>query len=243
MPTSPICYTVHCPCLLGERTTEVWHSECTDKSRMQHQHDFTELLQADLPTIRRFVLRRVADHFEAEDIVQETAIKAFIHFTEFRGEATFKTWLGSIARNEIRSRHRRESTSRVSYIEADKLDQMVSAGPTDSPYHQYQKKERRRILEDVVGSLRASERDVVRLRALDGCGVADAARRLSISTSATKTRYHRGLHHLYMTLARRAKSMSPSGGTGSVRKGHGAPTTGRQVVPKVSKTPVQSMTN
>jgi DNA-directed RNA polymerase specialized sigma24 family protein len=29
----------------------------------------------------------VGDHFEADDIVPETALKAFMHFTEFRGEA------------------------------------------------------------------------------------------------------------------------------------------------------------
>ena len=60
------------------------------------QVEFTELLRADLPAIRRFVLRMVGNRFDAEDVVQETAMKAFMHFTEFRGEAKFRTWLESL---------------------------------------------------------------------------------------------------------------------------------------------------
>lgn len=81
---------------------------------MQDQQEFTELLQANLPAIHRFVLGTVCNHFDAEDIVQQTALKAFIHFAEFR--AKFRTWLASIARNEVLGRRRRECTSRLSYL-------------------------------------------------------------------------------------------------------------------------------
>jgi DNA-directed RNA polymerase specialized sigma24 family protein len=53
---------------------------------MPDQRKVTESVQADLPAIH-FVLGMVGDHFEADDIVPETALKAFMHFTEFRGEA------------------------------------------------------------------------------------------------------------------------------------------------------------
>jgi Sigma-70 region 2 len=75
------------------------------------------------------------------DIVPETALKAFMHFTEFRGEAKFKTWLTSIMRNEVRGRRRRKSTSRTLYFESHKLEQVGSARSADSPDQRYQEKE------------------------------------------------------------------------------------------------------
>jgi len=53
-----------------------------------------------------------SNQFDAEDIVQETVVKAFIHFADFRAESKFKTWLMSIAVNEVRTRRRSEFRSR-----------------------------------------------------------------------------------------------------------------------------------
>ena len=153
---------------------------------MQDQQEFTELLRANLPAIHRFVVRMVGNHVDAEDIVQETALKAFLHFTDFRVEAKFRTWLISIARNALRGRRRRESTLRLSYFEPHQLELMASAGSADSPYRQYEEKERNQMLEDAVATLHPCEKNVIRLRVLADCNVADAARRLSISIPATK---------------------------------------------------------
>jgi RNA polymerase sigma-70 factor (ECF subfamily) len=186
---------------------------------MRDQQEFTDLLKANLPAIHRFVLGMVGNHFDVEDIVQETALKAFIHFAEFRGEAKFRTWLASIARNEVRGKRRRESMSRMSYFESHELEQIASPRSTESPYCQYQEQEFSRILEDAIASLHASESDVIRLRAFDGCDVADVAHRLSISIPATKSRYHRAVHHLSLALTRRIqKPTLPARRTGSPRE-------------------------
>jgi len=179
---------------------------------MRNRQEFTELLKANLPAIRRFILRLVRNHFDAEDIVQETALKAFVHFAEFRGEASFRTWLTSIALNEARGHHRRESTSRMSYLEFHELERIACARSTDSPYHLYQKVENDRTVEDALATLRTSERNVIHLRAFDGCDVADAARRLSISIPATKSRYHRAVGHLSIALKRRTRAPMSSAG-------------------------------
>lgn len=172
---------------------------------MPDQENFTELLQPNLRALNRFVLGMVGNHFDAGDIVQETVAKAFIHFPEFRAESKFKTWLMSIALNEVRGRRRRESRSRVSYVDFDQLDQMAGAGSNDSPDRQYQEKETSRMIEEVVDSLHPTYRDVVRLRAFEGCDISDAARRLSISVPATKARYHRAVRHLSHVVARRTR--------------------------------------
>lgn len=49
----------------------------------------------------RFAVLRVGDHACAEDLVQETLIKAIENVDSFRGEASVRTWLFSILKNEI----------------------------------------------------------------------------------------------------------------------------------------------
>src|ERR1700757_932986 len=45
---------------------------------------------------------------EAEDVVQETYVRAFTHLTDFRGESSLSTWLSRIAMNEALGRLRRQ---------------------------------------------------------------------------------------------------------------------------------------
>lgn len=172
---------------------------------MPNQQEFTDLLQTNLLALNRFVLGMVGNHFDAADIVQETAAKAFIHFADFRAESKFKTWLMSIALNEVRGRRRREARSRLSFFEVEQLDQFATGGSGDSPYRQYQEREAGRILDDAMSSLHPSNQHVLRLRAFDGRDIEDTARQLSISVPAAKARYFRAARHLSRELVRRTR--------------------------------------
>lgn len=172
---------------------------------MPNQQEFSDLFQTNLLALNRFVLGMVGNHFDAADIVQETAAKAFIHFADFRAQAKFKTWLMSIALNEVRGRRRREARSRLSYFEVEQLEQLAAATAGDSPYRQYQEQEASRILDDAMSSLPPSNRDVLRLRAFGGRDIVDTARELSISVPAAKARYFRAVRHLSRELVRRTR--------------------------------------
>ena len=58
-------------------------------------------------------LSYVKNETDAEDVAQETFIKAFYNLAGFRGESKFSTWLISIALNEARSRLRRQAAIRI----------------------------------------------------------------------------------------------------------------------------------
>ncbi len=94
---------------------------------MPTQQEFTELLQPNLLPLNRFVFGMVGNQFDAEDIVQETVVKAFIHFADFRAESKFKTWLMSIAVNEVRTKRRTEFRSRMSYFDFDQLERLANS--------------------------------------------------------------------------------------------------------------------
>jgi RNA polymerase sigma-70 factor (ECF subfamily) len=172
---------------------------------MPSQHEFTELLQPNLLPLNRFVFGMVGNQFDAEDIVQETVVKAFIHFADFRAESKFKTWLMSIAINEVRTRRRTEFRSRTTYFDFDQLERLASATSNDSPFRQYQENETTRLVQNAMVTLHPTYKEMIRLRAIDGLNIADTARRLSISVPAAKARYYRAVHRLSHTLVRKTR--------------------------------------
>ena len=172
---------------------------------MPSQNEFTELLQPNLIPLNRFVFGMVGNQFDAEDIVQETVVKAFIHFADFRAESKFKTWLMSIAVNEVRTKRRSEYRSRVSYFDFDQLEHFASATSNDSPLRQYQENETMRLVQNAMVSLHPTYKEMIRLRAIDGLNIADTARQLSISVPAAKARYYRAVHRLSHTLVRKMR--------------------------------------
>ncbi len=172
---------------------------------MPNQQEFTELLQPNLLPLNRFVFGIVGNHFDAEDIVQETVVKAFIHFANFRGESKFKTWLLSIAVNEVRSKRRKECRSRLSYFDFDQLERLGSATSNDSPFRQYQESETARLVENAIVSLHPTNKEMIRLRMIDGFNIADTAQKLSISVAAAKGRYYRAVHGLSHALMEKTR--------------------------------------
>ena len=125
---------------------------------------FMELLQPNLVPLKRFVFRIVGNHFDGEDIVQETVIKAFIHFADFRAESKFQTWLMSIAMNEVRIRRRTEYRSRVTYFDLDQLERLVAGASTnDSPYLLYQDQEATQLVQNAMVSLRHTNKEIIQL--------------------------------------------------------------------------------
>jgi RNA polymerase sigma-70 factor (ECF subfamily) len=172
---------------------------------MPTQQEFTELLQPNLLPLNRFVFGMVGNQFDTEDIVQETVVKAFTHFADFRAESKFKTWLMSIAVNEVRTRRRTEFRSRLSYFDFDQLERLASTTSNDSPYRQYQENETTRLVRNAMVSLHPTYNEMIRLRAIDGLNIAETARRLSISVAAAKARYYRAVHRLSHKLARQTR--------------------------------------
>ncbi len=58
---------------------------------------FDQLVEAHAPRVYRLALRMLGDRQEAEDVQQETFLQAFRHLRSFRGQASFNTWLYTIA--------------------------------------------------------------------------------------------------------------------------------------------------
>ena len=181
---------------------------------MPNSQEFTELLQPNLVALNRFVFGMVGNQFDTDDIVQETVVKAFTHFADFRAESKFKTWLMSIALNEVRSKHRKEFRSRTSYFDFEQLERLSKGTSSGSPFRQYQEDETTRRVQKALVSLHPAYQELIQLRAIEGLNIAEAARQLSISVAAAKARYYRAVRRLSRTLVRQTRR--PLGRTSKV---------------------------
>jgi RNA polymerase sigma-70 factor (ECF subfamily) len=68
---------------------------------------FAALVNDFSPKLHRLALRMLNDPYEAEDILQETFLKAFKNIDRFEGRSSIGTWLYRIATNEALMRLRK----------------------------------------------------------------------------------------------------------------------------------------
>src|SRR5256714_3263338 len=69
---------------------------------------FYELIRPHERNIYLTALAITGSHADAEEVVQESVMKAFVHLDQFRGESKFSTWLVRITVNEARGLLRRQ---------------------------------------------------------------------------------------------------------------------------------------
>ena len=150
------------------------------------------------------VLQNQAD---AEEVAQETFLKALASLADFRGESRFGTWLVQIALNEARMRLRKDRRhlydSTDDATETDEGDYIPRdfADWREIPSESLQRQELRDALERAIRALPRKYREVFILRDVNGASIADTARLLGISEGNVKTRLLRARLQLRDALA------------------------------------------
>ena len=137
--------------------------------------------------------RMMRNHEDAEDVVQLSFQRAFMHLGGFHGDAKFSTWLTRIAINEALMMMRRRRLNTVpladsSRKETDSVELIDMKDSRPSPEERYADLEQRTSLMTSVLGLRPTLRAVVLLRELRDLSTEETAKLLGISTAATKTR-------------------------------------------------------
>ena len=154
--------------------------------------------------LARSVLR---DDAEAEDVVQETWVRAVIALDTFRGDSAFATWLTRIALNEAlgRRRKQRPTVDWDSYgdtmNEAEIIQFPVSA-MTGDPERTMARSEIREVLERSIDELPDTFRGVFVARIVEGLSVEETAELFAIKPETVKTRLHRARNLLREALDR-----------------------------------------
>jgi RNA polymerase sigma-70 factor (ECF subfamily) len=152
---------------------------------------------------------------EAEDVVQETYVRAYTNLDQFVGPHNLAAWLARIAANEALGRVRR--WGRVVSLDEYAAGQEGAARPIETMTTRLPDPERltgngelRRLLEGAIDALPDDFRTVFVLRAVEGMSIAETAEALSLRPETVKTRFHRARQRLQETLGARLDALLPA---------------------------------
>jgi len=143
--------------------------------------------------LARGILRNAS---EAEDVVQETYVRAFTHLAEFRGDSGLSTWLSRIAMNEALGRLRRRRPGvELSSLPPGTLEAQIIQFPllsaTDDPERTMAQREIQHVVEGAIDELPEPFRMVFITRVVEGMNVEETADILGVKPETVKTRLHR----------------------------------------------------
>jgi RNA polymerase sigma-70 factor (ECF subfamily) len=165
---------------------------------------FESLFKRHQRRIFELALRYTRVREDAEDVVQETFQKAFVHFHNFEEKSSFSTWATRIAINQALMLLRARRTLREAPIDASSSDEGTApleiADASLDPEASYSQKEEARILSAAIGRLRPGMRTAIQLKELGELSNREIAGRMGVSVGTVKARVFHARRKLGETL-------------------------------------------
>jgi len=158
--------------------------------------EFARLVDAHYEMIYRLVMRMLQNTQDAEDVLQETFIKAYRHIRNFDGRASISTWLYRIATNEalMHLRRKRPETLSIEEPSEEAGEEQEPMQITDwccMPEESLMSEETKAYLDQAIEKLPSGLRLVFVLRDIQGLSTRETGEILDISDMAVKTRLSR----------------------------------------------------
>jgi len=166
---------------------------------------FEELVRRHTQRVFSIACHITRSHEEAEDVSQETFLKAFLHLNAFEERAQFSTWLTRIAINAALAVAR---SSRVKTASAEEPEWEASSALDEvsewraNPEQLYSRSQLRQLLQQALETLPQAYSTVFLLRDIQGLSILETAAALQLSVSAVKTRLLRARLQLRGTLSK-----------------------------------------
>jgi RNA polymerase sigma-70 factor (ECF subfamily) len=132
---------------------------------------------------------------DAEDALQDSMLRAYLHLHQFDGRSSFSTWFTRIGINSalmsLRKRRIRKESSIDAPVDGESWQTWQIADHAPGPEEQYSNWERSQQLHRAIGGLPRTLRSVVELGQMEGHSLKQIARNVGISVPATKSRLAR----------------------------------------------------
>jgi RNA polymerase sigma-70 factor (ECF subfamily) len=150
----------------------------------------TELVARHAVAVGRFLLASGAGGSDVEDLTQETFYRAFRRLDTWRAEASFRSWLVSIAANLLKDEYRRLKGRTV--VSLDGHDPPDNRDP-DANLQLSEAEQRMRL---GIAGLPRLQREVFLMRVQQGFGYDEIARALGTTPGAARVHYHHAVKRL-----------------------------------------------
>jgi RNA polymerase sigma-70 factor (ECF subfamily) len=171
---------------------------------------FSELVRHYERRVFRMAKQITQNDDDAEDVLQETFLKAYTHLDAFQGNSKFYTWLVRIAVNEALMKLRKRRSDRTVPLDEpidtgeDEMVREIAVWDED-PEQTYSREELGEILNQAIESLKPAYRTVFILRDIEEMSIEETAEVLGLSISAVKSRLLRARLQLREKLTRQFK--------------------------------------
>jgi RNA polymerase sigma-70 factor, ECF subfamily len=171
------------------------------------QDAFVELCGRNCSIVKNKILRIVQNQDDAEDVLQDTLLRAYTHLTSFRRSCKFSTWLTTIGVNSAlmimrKRKTRRETYSSMCSSDTGTVEPQEPVDRSPGPEGIYLKQQTVILVRREVEKLHPSLRSVVNHYYGSDCSLEEAAKAQGISLAAAKSRLLRGRVRLRSSLAR-----------------------------------------
>jgi RNA polymerase sigma-70 factor (ECF subfamily) len=171
------------------------------RARQGDSEAFRSLVERHSRSAFRLAFRMTGNEHDAEDVVQNSFLRAYRQLGRFESRAHFGTWLHRIVANcsvdLLRSRR-----SRQDYGRGDDIDSIPDLPSTDAPGPERlaRSAEIKRSVADALSELSPLERAAFTLRHYEGRSIAEIGKMLGLGTSATKHSVFRAVRKLRVAL-------------------------------------------
>jgi RNA polymerase sigma-70 factor (ECF subfamily) len=162
--------------------------------RAGDREEFSRLVDAYSGSIYRLALKMLGIPSDAEDVLQNTFMKAFQHLKDFEGRSSLSTWLYRIASNEalmLLRKQRPEITLSDAAPEDNDDGDYFPAQFIDwrnLPEDEFLSSESQAAMNSAVQHLPENQRIVFILRDIEGLSIQETGEVLTLSAAAVKTR-------------------------------------------------------
>lgn len=157
------------------------------RAQQQDKEAFAELYEAYFDKIYRYIVLKIGDRTEAEDMTQQVFLKALKSLPSYKWkDVPFSAWLYRIAHNQMVDHFRKSSRQQSCEL----TEEIIPDDPDDNPQHQTELKVDIQNLVKAARQLTKAQQEVIALRFSSDLPVAEVARLMGRSEGAIKALQH-----------------------------------------------------
>lgn len=157
------------------------------RAQQQDKEAFSELYEEYFDKIYRYIVLKIGDRTEAEDMTQQVFLKALKSLPGYKWkEVPFSAWLYRIAHNQVVDHFRRSGRQQSCEL----TEEITPDDPDDNPQHQTELKIDIQNLVKATRQLTKAQQEVIALRFSSDLPVNEVARFMGKSEGAVKALQH-----------------------------------------------------
>lgn len=170
-------------------------------ARAGDRRSFARLVDRHQDVARRVAVGIVGSGADADDVVQDAFVKAYVRLHQFDTARSFRPWLLAIVANESRNRLRSTGRRRAADLRLASLTSTLDERDQTDPAMDHERRALRATLADAVAVLPERDREVLALRFFADLSEAETAEALGCPVGTVKSRVSRALGRLRTVLS------------------------------------------